>query len=34
MSKQDKKMKQTVLPFFLVCSALMLNPVMGGASTC
>ena len=30
MSKQNKKMKQSVLPFFLVCSALMLNPVTAG----
>ena len=30
MSKQNKMMKKSVLPFALVCSALMLNPYMGG----
>lgn len=30
MSKQTKMMKKSVLPFALVCSALMLNPYMGG----
>jgi len=30
MSKQNKMMKKSVLPFALVCSALMLNPYVGG----
>ena len=30
MSKQNKMMKKSVLPFALVCSALMLSPYMGG----
>lgn len=31
MSKQNKMMKKSVLPFALVCSALMLNPYVGEA---
>ena len=30
MSKQNKMMKKSVLPFALVCSALMLSPYVGG----
>ena len=29
MSKQNKMMKKSVLPFALVCSALMLSPYVG-----
>ena len=30
MSKQIKMMKKSVLPFALVCSALVMSPCMGG----
>ncbi len=34
MSKQNELLKKSVLPFALVCSALVLAPNMGGASLC
>lgn len=34
MSKQIKMMKKSVLPFALVCSALMVSPYVGGANLC